>query len=484
MQQLEEPPIATASHIRSRLADVDVAIVGAGFSGSLLAARLAHLERSPSIALIDGAGAFGTGVAYSTASLKHLLNVPAGKMSAYPETPDHFLTWLRDNRRSFSRIIDRDWQPADFVPRSLYGAYLRAILESAPLDGADISVVVRSAVDLTVDEHGATIWFADRTRIRARVCILATGNAAPRDIPGISDTLRRSEHYIGNPWGHDLAARTRYASTVMLIGSGLTAVDAALAVRAANPGAAIHMISRHGHLPHAHRASAPYSIDLSALAGTRSIRDLLHRVRAAIREAEAHGADWRSVIDALRPHTQAIWRGLDAASRRRFLRHVRAYWEIHRHRIAPAVHSELRDMSAAGALTVHAGRIVSSFDRPSHAAVSYRSRRNGSYATIKAEIVVNCTGPDTDVTRSDSALWRNLVSRNIVRPDSLRLGIETDARGAVLDVMRRPSARLFAIGGLRRPALYESTAVPELRQQARDLVEQLRSAGVEAVALA
>ncbi len=465
------------------LKDVDVAIIGAGFCGSMLAVRLAGPGGNRSVALIDGSGSFGAGVAFGTTHPSHLLNVPAGKMSAYPETPDHFLTWLRSNRRALDGLVSDDVQGTDFVPRAAYGKYLRAQLERAPLDGADIEVVVRAAVDASVDEYGVTIWFDDGSRVRADSCVLATGNDAPFDVPGIGAELKRSPFYCADPWRPDLVERAGRARSVLLIGSGLTAVDVALTVRAANPDAAIHMISRRGRLPHAHRTVAPHAVDFSSLVGTRSILDLSRRIRAELFEAAERGGDWRCVVDALRPHTQAIWGAMEPRSRSRFLRHLRMYWEIHRHRVAPAVDHSLRDLLSSATLRVHAGRIVSSFARQAHAAVSYRRREDGNFATVKADLVVNCTGPTTDVTRSRSPLWRNLIARGVVRPDPLGLGLETGKNGAVLNASGFSSQRLYALGGLRRPDLFETTAVPELRQQVRDLAETLHSSGARAAAL-
>ncbi len=472
----------TRMRFRVHLNDVDVAIIGAGFCGSMLALRLINRSDVRSIALIDGTGRFGAGAAYATTHSEHLLNVPAGKMSAFPEMPDHFLTWLRTNRRALGRLAGDDVQASDFVPRTTYGAYIRALLESAPLDGEGIASVVRTASDLTVDEHGTTVWFEDGSHVRATACVLATGNEAPLDVPGISAELKRSTVYCADPWRTDLAKRASKARSILLIGSGLTAIDVALTLKSANPEAAIHMISRHGRLPRPHVAIEPRTVDLSKLLGARSIVEASRSLRASIDAAAEDGADWRCVIDALRPHTHGIWRGMDPVSRRRFLRHARSLWEIHRHRIAPSVDGSIRGMLSSGSLCVRSGRLIDSTARSGQAVVSYQ-RGDGRLAKLESDCVVNCSGPATDLRRSPSALWRNLIGRGIVRPDALGLGLDTDDRGAVVDSNGHASHWLFALGGLRRPDLFESTAVPELRQQVKDLAILLQPANAALSAL-
>ena len=219
----------TTRRVRAFLNDVDVAIIGAGFCGSMLALRLLHRSDVRSVALIDGTGRFGAGAAYATNHPEHLLNVPAGKMSAFPETPDHFLTWLRTNRRALGRFVSDDIQPTDFVPRLTYGMYIRALLESAPLDGDGIESVVRTAADVTVDERAATVRFEGGSHLRASACVFATGNEAPLDVRGVSAELKRSNVYCADPWHTNLAERVNKTRSVLLIGSGLTAIDVAFA---------------------------------------------------------------------------------------------------------------------------------------------------------------------------------------------------------------------------------------------------------------
>lgn len=70
-----------------------VAIIGAGFSGTLQAINLLRHE-GPRATLIERAPVAGTGLAYGAAHPSHVLNVRAANMSAFPDDPSHFVRWL------------------------------------------------------------------------------------------------------------------------------------------------------------------------------------------------------------------------------------------------------------------------------------------------------------------------------------------------------------------------------------------------------
>jgi uncharacterized NAD(P)/FAD-binding protein YdhS len=453
--------------------EVDVAIVGGGFCGTMLAIRLAALSPATSqVALIDGASAFGNGVAFGTSRPEHLLNVPAGKMSAYPEAPDHFLNWLRANEPALTDLKIRDAAPADFVPRASYGRYLSSLLDHSLRSNGRISIVARRVVDIQSGD-GVTLAFEDGATMRARSCVLAVGNEAPADPTCAPPSFLRSPVYIANPWNGSLASRIDTIRDVLLIGTGLTAIDVALSIGARNPNAQIVMLSRRGRLPQAHRQVSPYAVDLGEITGRGSIVETIHAVRSHIRRAQDAGSDWRAVVDALRPHTQRIWRELPPVAKRSFLRHARPHWEVHRHRAAPAVDAAIRRMLASGILRVHAGRLAALALRGGRAVACFNRRADGCPATLSADLVVNCTGPRGDFARSGDPLWRNLKARGAISGDTMGLGIEVETDGAVVDANGRTSHRLFALGSLRRGLLYESTAVPELRQQVKELAELL-----------
>jgi uncharacterized NAD(P)/FAD-binding protein YdhS len=192
-------------------------------------------------------------------------------------------------------------------------------------------------------------------------------------------------------------------------------------------------------------------------------------IRLRVRKAAAEGVTWRSVIDSLRPINQHIWRNLPSAERRRFLRHVRAYWDVHRHRIAGPVADQISDEIARGQLQMHAGRLTEYVEDAGGVSVAFRDRRSGETVKLRVDRVINCTGPDGDLRRVQSPLIADLLQNGLARPDELLLGLDVSEDGALIDGEGKRSDSLFALGPLRKGSLWESIAVPELRVQIAEL---------------
>ena len=424
--------------------DADVAIVGGGFSGTMAAAQLAR--RGLSVALIEGHGRSGRGIAYSTREAVHLLNVPAAKMSAWPDRPDDF--------------VAAGHGPASFAPRRAFGAYLGAILDQAVADGVEL--VAQEAVAARREDGMWQVALSGGGRIAARALVLAQGNQPPepmRVADGVDGAL-----FINNPWGD--AARGAVARLVatggdaLILGTGLTMVDMVLSLEAAGHRGRIIALSRRGQVPRAHAPhdAAPVAIDEipqgNVLALSRWLR------------ARAGSGNWRGAVDALRPHAQALWRGFDARQQGHFLRHARPYWDVHRHRIAPQVAQQLKDLIGAGRLEVVAGRVVGL----SAAGGGLRAdiRRRGREAAVAQEFAAafNCTGPLGAMARTRDPLLRQMVGEGLVAIDRLGIGLGVDA-GA------RAGAGLWALGPLTKGEFWEIVAVPDIRGQAAAVAEAI-----------
>lgn len=424
------------------------------------------------MALLERSERVGPGLAYSTQGESHLLNVPAGRMSAFPDDPEHFLRWLRR--------FEPDTQPGDFVQRRRYGQYLETVLREARAaagPGVGLEVISGEAVSLSREEEGARVVLADGSVLEARTVVLAVGNALPADLAVEDGGLYASPRYIRSPWKEGALDRVQPHHPVLLIGTGLTMVDTVLSLAERHHEGRIHAISRHGLLPHVHRPGGVAGPPVS-FSEPQRVRSVLKALRHEARSAR-EGADWRGVMDAVRPQTASLWRGLPLPERRRFLRHLRAFWDVHRHRMAPGVHDLLQQLQGVGVLRVHAAR-VRGFRVTDEGWVMARVRPRGTSreATFRVKHVINCTGPDACIGRGHPLL-RGLLESGLVQQDALALGLATDAEGALLDAEGRASPVLFTLGPLRRGELWESTAIPEIRGQAlalsRRLLEQLSS---------
>ena len=441
-----------------------VVIVGGGASGSLTAI---HLLSRPStgpisLALVERDAAVGGGVAFSTESDRHLLNVPACGMSAFEGEPDHFLRWLVGNSRGYDR--------ASYVPRRLYGRYLAETLcQHADLRGRrdEFETVRGNVVDLVVAD-GPYLVLAGGRRVRADAVVLATGLVAPK-VPQFAKDIEASSRFVPDPWSDGALRKIEHDATVTLVGSGLTAIDVLLSLTEAGHHGAVNAVSRHGLSPRPHRAFLSRDDEASCrcarLTGT-STRQLLHAIREMVEECGSRGGDWRQVIDGLRPYTASLWLELPDVERRRFRRHLERYWSVHRHRMAPQIADTVDRLKRSGQFRVHAGHVLTIDEVPSTQGFEIRLGPGRTVRSLRSDWVINCSGPDPNVFAETDGLFSRLRAKQLAKPGPLGLGVATDMDGHVLNESGSPVEWLWTLGSLRQGDLLESTAVPELRQQA------------------
>ncbi|HEV2080218.1 MAG TPA: FAD/NAD(P)-binding protein [Allosphingosinicella sp.] len=433
-----------------------IAIVGGGYAGTIQALSLLR-HSSARVTLIERTGRLPRGAAYSTRHPDHLLNVRASKMSAFADAPAHFEDWL-------SKLGAGDG--ASFAQRRLYGAYLEELFEQVSAEaGERLQVVAGEAVAVTSDGEGESVRLAGGETVHADAVILSIGNLPP-NAPTIPADLPPGV-FVADPWAGDIAAGLSSGDHVLLIGTGLTAIDAALTLDAAGFEGRIAAISRRGMVPRPHDRRLLETPELLK-APSGGLADMTQAVR---KNAERIG--WQPAIDQLRPHTQALWASAPPERRMRFLRHLRPYWDVHRHRIAPEIGDRIDVMQRDGRLSFEAGKLVSV--EPSGAAAKVVWRRRGAAGTeeLCAARIVNCTGPRGNVTRSGEPLLDQLVSVGRIRPDPCRIGIDIDSDCRAIASDGTPAASLYAIGPMTRGALWEVVAVPDIRVQADGLARQL-----------
>ena len=460
------------------------AIVGAGFGGTMTCVHLLRLlaERGRAageqgaiaqVMLIERSGRFTAGVAYSTAFEGHVLNVPAGRMSALPDDPDHFLRWVR--------VHDPRTSGGTFVRRRLYGRYIAALLdetEAASKPWVRLQRVSRSAAGLRLEQDAAVVELEGGTDLRADHVVLAIGNFPPGnpDISAAAWSWVHSWRYAKDPWAAG-ALDVDPDGDVLLLGTGLTMLDIAIALKEQGHRGVIHAVSRRGLLPQPHRVSmrppTPHPRPQDIAQWPATTRGLLRAVREEVRSAAKKNIDWREVVTALREDTPALWARLSAEERVRFLRHVRPFWETHRHRAAPDTATTISELIARGELVIHPGFVLGFSEDDEGVGVRLRERGAQHEQSFRVARVINCTGPQTDLRDIGDPFMQGLVDDGIVRPDALGLGLDTTADGAVIDVHGDPNPRVSLVGPLRKGLLWENTAVPELRLEARAMAHKL-----------
>jgi uncharacterized NAD(P)/FAD-binding protein YdhS len=450
-----------------------VAIIGGGFSGVMTGVNLARLSRRPLyVTLINQHRPTARGVAYGSRRPEHLLNVAARNMSAFPDMPDHFMQWLR-TRSEFDTVRDRELRER-FIPRMIYGDYLRGLMQhnlQSPAESLPVetNLIEGEAVDIVPMDGEATIHLSDGGHVEAQRVVLATGNEAPAGFPG---AVKLHDHpaWVGNPW---LTWENRLPGSdgeVVVLGTGLTAVDAIITLRALGWQGLVHAVSRNGWLPNSHFRGIEYpdfppkGEDLATL-GLTKLMGLIEQHCARLREM---GANPAIVVDKLRPHTQRIWQSFRLEERWEFVRRHAARWNVLRHRIAPEIHAQITMAQLTGQLRVHAAPIEGVEADGDRVRV-----RLGGGKTLSGDVVINATGPQTKFSDTKSTLLRNLLRKGLVAADEMEMGIRVKPDHVVIGGDGKRSNFLLALGPLLRGTRWETIAVPELRDQARRVAETL-----------
>jgi uncharacterized NAD(P)/FAD-binding protein YdhS len=448
-------------------------IIGAGFSGAVTAVHFLQVcKPGTRVVLLNRSGEMARGLAYGTNSSRHLLNVPAGNMTALIDQPDHFLRFCETRLPGTSS--------GSFVPRKLYGEYLSGLLAEAEhhcRDGVSFERITTEAHGIEADKAKARIRIADGREILADHVILAFGNFSPFN-PVITSIPRAVGRYLADPWSGEIEVPIDPRAPVLLLGAGLTALDVALTLDQQGHTGPVYMLSRRGVQPLPHRTSGHVDsiagdVVQSLLASDPTVRSYLRHMRSLVRVAAKDGVDWRDVVAAVRPITAQLWTRLNETERRRFLRHVQVYWDAHRHRVAPASYAAFSAQMAQGRLKPVAGRIQDIEALPNGLRVQVGVRGTATIESLEVSHIINCTGPNSNLARVDDRLISQLRQAGLIRLDTLGLGICVDEALSVQDAQGDPVSWLSYVGPMLKAQYWEATAVPELRRYARDLARRI-----------
>lgn len=442
-----------------------ITIIGAGFTGSTLATELATTyDTDLEVYLVGEAATFGRGVAYGEARPEHLLNVRAGNLGADPDNHDEFAQWLHLSATA------RD----GFMPRIAYGEYLRDRIATAESQTTNLTCLRHEVIEIDRHSNGFRIYLENGSQFHSDRVVLALGALPPQRLAAVGPRLARHWRYIGWPWQESELDRIDRDARLLIVGTGLTMADVVSTLHRRGHRGEIVALSRHGLVPERHHAAAPDPIELppSVLSALRAAdtRALL----ASIRSLSKILPDWRSVIDALRPHAQALWRRMSDRERARFLRHLRSYWECHRHRMSPRTAEDVDSVLATGQLRIRAGRLLRAGLLEDSIYTLIKPRGETQAERERFDVLIRATGLNTDIGDTSHTLIRNLSSSGMVSADPFGLGINVSSRYEVFDEVGQPIKGLYCLGPLLRGNLWEIIAIPELRDAARDFARQLR----------
>ena len=440
--------------------ECEVAIVGGGFAGLMTLVHLCRMRPAGRFVLFERRPRAYPGVAYGGCDPAHLLNVPAARMGAFAAEPGAFHAWLG------SRHPGR-WSGDDFAPRALFGEYLKELVDSElARTPASVTLVRDAVVHVERVPFGVELVLASGRSMVARAAVIAPGLPPARTPWARVDHGAPRSALAADPWEPGSLALADREAEVLVLGSGLTAIDVVQGLRRAGHRGRIHLVSRNGRLPLAHAlpGEAPLQLPFERFLGGPA--RALAALRAAARERMAAGLGWQGALDSIRPHVTAIWRSWTPAQKRRFLRLARPLWEIHRHRAPRPVLADMEAQLASGALTLERGDLADLRPSAAGGADATIRRPDGSARTYRVARVLNCIGPGMSVRDSIDPMVGSLLRSGLASADELGLGLRTDADGRLLASDGGRDAPILLVGALRRGDLWETTAVPELRGQA------------------
>jgi uncharacterized NAD(P)/FAD-binding protein YdhS len=450
-----------------------VVIIGGGFSGTITAVNLVRLARRPlRVCLVNHDYPLGRGIAYGTKRPEHLLNVAARNMSALADQPNHFIEWLK-TRSEFAEVPEAELRE-QFIQRRVYGDYLQALLfaSSTLNSGARIERIDAEAVGIDAQEGCQTVLLEGAQKILADKVVLATGNRPPADLPSADPELEHPR-YCKNPW-HSFEDRLPgRREAIVLVGTGLTAVDAFLTLEELGWQGPIHAVSRNGLVPLSHFKGIDYPAFPPSDPSRMSLAELRELVQEHCERLRQMGQNPAIVVDRLRPYTQRIWQHFSIEEKCEFYRKHYQLWNVNRHRVAQSIHTRLEKAQKEGRFQVTKGAIKGMEARGEQIAVRIDGGQAVGETELIAGFVLNCTGPTASLVHSDSLLFQDLAAKGLVRADDMDMGISVAPDFAVRGRDGLASTWLYAMGPPLRGTLWETTAVPELRIQAYQVAENL-----------
>jgi uncharacterized NAD(P)/FAD-binding protein YdhS len=446
-----------------------IAVIGGGLSGSLVTAYMARTSKMPiTIYLFEKRPEqLNKGVAYSSRLPYQLLNVMVKDMSLFKDQPEHFANWLKERGYNY--------KPVDFAPRDIYGQYISETFNfwTGHKTDVNVKVVYQEATNICHYDNGYKISYGNGEHILVDKVVLCTGNFPPGDVPGLPQQIKESKNYISHPWGGFDIKSVPPENDVLMVGSGLTMIDLVLSLQKNGHKGKITVISRRGLLPLPHGDAPEYIPGQGPDLKNATATSLLDWVKKNVILANTVGKNWRSVIDSIRGYIPEMWNALPLEERKRFIRHLRPFWEIHRHRMPVESIETLKRMEVNGHLTFLAGRIQGAELKGNKAKVIYRCRNSKTLLDVTVDTIINCTGPETEYRKLRSPLYQSLIENKLAQTEPLSLGLMATTDGFVINASGKVDKNLAIIGPPAKGILWECTALREIRLQAETVSRKI-----------
>jgi uncharacterized NAD(P)/FAD-binding protein YdhS len=446
---------------------MNVAIIGGGLSGTLLAYYLLEDDSFPMTILLfeKDYQQLGRGIAYRSSTEGQLLNVPVSKMNVYGQPDDGFYNWL-----SYKK--EHKPAPTDFVERSWFGTYLKELFELQMTQARNVTlrVITSEVIDIVKEDDTLRLLADGNQEYKASYVVLANGILPPADPFNVSTDIRESGLYQSNPWSFRYIERLKESSHVTLVGTGLTMLDHAVSLLKSKKNFKLTALSRRGFLPLPHATYEEYDFPNYNIVPVEDINVLFQSIRRYYKLHKNFGLAWRCLVDKIRLQVPELWHALSAESKKRFIRHLKPYWEIHRHRAPEQVLELVSSAVKEGRFRLFKGRVKHAELRGTLLELVVGNAKKE--ITVQTNYLLNSSGLQSNIRLTADRLLGNLMKRGHMHADINGLGIEVDEQGALLCAQNKKN--IFSLGALRRSAELECTAAKEIGEQAFKLCRHLQ----------
>jgi uncharacterized NAD(P)/FAD-binding protein YdhS len=453
-----------------------IAVIGGGFCGVMTVVNLIEKAKSPvKIFLFNDGYTLAKGVAFGAQSSKYLLNIPAGNMSAFESKPNDFVEWLCQKPKY--ALLDKELLCKIFVPRKEYGEYLESIWQQALQQknkNVEIQIIADKAKDIVIENHEAVITFNEVNKVVANAVVLATGNEKPANISIENIDFYNSKLYFKNPWLPEAVQNLDGVKDVFIIGNGLTMIDTVIGLLENNFSGNIYSMSPNGFalLPHGHTGKL-YTALTDELQEPYQLDELFKLFSKHIKFIKEFGFSAEPVIDSFRAKTQHVWSALTIHDKKRFLRHLSRHWNAVRHRIPTHIYRLVQNLRIDKKLTTIKGRLMDIKEKDGLAEVIFFNKEDKKKEVLTVQRIINCTGPSANIYKTENDLLKKLIDKRFIKADELKLGIDANFNGQIVDENNKPSTIFYTLGSSMKGVLWESTSVPDLRVQADNLASLL-----------
>lgn len=435
-------------------------IIGDGFAAAVTATHLLRQGIAADSLTIIGPGSLGKGNAYGCVSPFFRLNVREDLPIVFSEDPLHFARWAKAN------IDDPEAKTSAgfFYRRADYGRYVAELIAAEV--GFDQIQRIPSKVS-RLSQESSHLWrldIADGGIFYAEKVVIATGNSPPTWPCPIKTKQgeQAASQLIENPWTGRYLTAIGAEEHVVLLGGGLTALDAIYALAAQGHRGLITIVGPRPLFPPTQaqwiRKKQPHWPEKLSPA------KLVRFMRQYLPSAPTTSSEWQCAWEELRPNLNAIWQQFTPHQRQSLFKRLGWAWSLYRFRASPQTIKAYEQLKANHQVQFVVGRAKQVECVEDAITVQLNNGQD-----IQADRIVNCTGVGADI------FLNKLIADAIAISDPLGQAIGVNTKLNVIKPNLQAWNNLWMLGPATMGSLGDVIAASAISKQAEELAAQIQN---------